>query len=540
MIYLLFTFYIVSILFNKKIRKTVSVLPVGILVCSVLNIFAALIAFFSHNILFLVLGVAASVFILFIFTFRFKQIQVREFEREEQATREAQEMLEGNNAADETYLRAKALFPVGNKFIAHAAEMLRDRKDVSATLAFINQVMIEQMYADGGVILIADDFEDFLAVKALEGNFPPPYKLPDDVPHKIERVRTNFKYAEFKLENSIFGEAATSGVPILIQDGTQDERVYNNGPESFLLPGSYLILPMISKGNVTGIIGLSRDSGNVPFTETDVEIAEMLANYVTEALNLIDALQEEAELTAIENEMAMASKIQNILLPKKLVDTPSLSFGLYAKQAKGVCSDYYDVIRSQEDRSFIIVFDVAGKSIQAVIVMIMIRAIIYLLTSTKQSTLTLLDALNKGITGKISIDHYAGVSFLTYLHNEKAIEYASAGNQALLIWRNKTNKLEMITQATDPIGVSVKSIYTVKKLPFTENDIAILYTDGIIEALNSEGSQFSLQSVSNVIAKNKDLRAKEIAKKLNEQITQFMGKALPRDDQTFVVVKAKN
>ena len=162
-------------------------------------------------------------------------------------------------------------------------------------------------------------------------------------------------------------------------------------------------------------------------------------------------MQDETELNTIENETDIASRIQKILLPKKLIDTTDLNFSVLFNQARGVCSDYYDIIQSQRDRLFCIIADVAGKSIHACIVMVMIRSLLYLITNTAQNTQNILDILNKGITGKISIDHYASISLLTYIPAEKSIEYVNAGTQSLLLWKALTKKLIRLEQKSDPI-----------------------------------------------------------------------------------------
>ena len=450
-----------------------------------------------------------------------------------------QEELINAQRPDETAIRAKELLPVGNTFLIKAAEAVRHRTDIAGILGFINKIMIERLFADGGVILTIGEVEDVLSVKAYGGSYPPPYKLPDDVPHRQEQVATNFRYAEFPLNNSFFGEAAHSAKPILIANALEDDRIVINGEEPFLLPGSLLTLPMVYRDTVVGLISLSRSTEHAPFTDSDVQIGEILASYATAALRLIYDLQEETELNTIENETDIASRIQKVLLPKKLIDTADLSFSVLFNQAKGVCSDYYDIIQNQKDRLFCITADVAGKSIHACIVMVMIRSLLYLITNTTQNTQSILDILNKGITGKISIDHYASISLLAYIPVEKSIEYVNAGTQSLLLWKASTKKLVRLEQKSDPIGVDSKSVYTCKKIQVEKGDIAVLFTDGVVETLNERGESFGLKALAELLAANATSPAKAITEKINKQIKTFIGKTSPHDDQTVMIIKVK-
>ena len=523
---------------NRKNTRSVQLYNIALVVIMLLSIAAA--GSFKHvSIPLASLALGALCFILLVVIASNDAVYRREYTALKTQMELMQEELIKAQRPDETAMRAKELLPVGNTFLIKAAEAIRQQMDTAGILGFINKIMIERLFADGGVILTIGEFEDVLTVKAYGGNYPPPYKLPNDVPHQQEQVATNFRYAEFPLNNSFFGEAARSAKPILIENAQEDSRIVVNGEEPFLLPGSLLTIPMVYRDTVEGLISLSRSTDHAPFTEADVKIGEILASYATAALKLIYDLQEETELNTIENETDIASRIQRILLPKKLIDTPDLNFSVLLNQARGVCSDYYDIIQNQKDRLFCITADVAGKSIHACIVMVMIRSLLYLITNTAQSTQSILDILNKGITGKISIDHYASISLLAYIPSEKSIEYVNAGTQSLLLWKASAKKLVRLEQKSDPIGVDIKSVYTCKKIPVEKGDIAVLFTDGIIETLNDRGEPFGLKALAELLAANASLPAKAITDTINKQLKIFMGKTSPHDDQTVMIIKVK-
>ena len=523
---------------NRKNTRSVQLYNIALVVIMLLSIAAA--GSFKHvSIPLASLALGALCFILLVVIASNDAVYRREYTALKTQMELMQEELIKAQRPDETAMRSKELLPVGNTFLIKAAEAIRQQMDTAGILGFINKIMIERLFADGGVILTIGEFEDVLTVKAYGGNYPPPYKLPNDVPHQQEQVATNFRYAEFPLNNSFFGEAARSAKPILIENAQEDSRIVVNGEEPFLLPGSLLTIPMVYRDTVEGLISLSRSTDHAPFTEADVKIGEILASYATAALKLIYDLQEETELNTIENETDIASRIQRILLPKKLIDTPDLNFSVLLNQARGVCSDYYDIIQNQKDRLFCITADVAGKSIHACIVMVMIRSLLYLITNTAQSTQSILDILNKGITGKISIDHYASISLLAYIPAEKSIEYVNAGTQSLLLWKASAKKLVRLEQKSDPIGVDIKSVYTCKKIPVEKGDIAVLFTDGIIETLNDRGEPFGLKALAELLAANASLPAKAITDTINKQLKIFMGKTSPHDDQTVMIIKVK-
>ena len=289
---------------------------------------------------------------------------------------------------------------------------------------------------------------------------------------------------------------------------------------------------------LVGVAAVSRNPDNVPFSENEVKIGEYLSDFAAEMINLTLNISEASEHAEIENITDTVAKIQRILLPKNLKKVPGLEIGEYFLQERGICSDYYDVI-VQQKRVFIVLADVAGKSIQSAIIMIMIRAILYLITNTDQNTESILDWLNKGITGKIDIDHFASISLLSYEQKTNTIEFIGAGNQAMMIWNNEKNKIELFQQKTDPIGIDVRSTYKSIKIPLHEGDVAALYTDGIIETLNKAGEQYGAARLAKLIADNHSKNSKDIVNKIKNDMTSFIGKAQTHDDRTLLIIKAR-
>ena len=68
-------------------------------------------------------------------------------------------------------------------------------------------------------------------------------------------------------------------------------------------------------------------------------------------------------------------------------------------------------------------------------------------------------------------------------------------------------------------------------------DIIILYTDGVVEALNPQGNQYPVENITNIVRLNYKLSGKEIAGLIKSDIKKFVGTEMLHDDQTLLVVK---
>lgn len=450
---------------------------------------------------------------------------------------EALRLAEINNTTDETYLRAKNLLPLGNEFLVLTANAIRKKVTHQDIYDFILEKMMSEAFADGGIILIVDGEDEVFKVKATSGVFPPPYQLPADVPLKQDRVQTSLKYAQFDFHGNLFADIASGGKPVLVQDPSTNSSIYQNGDESFLKAGSYLFLTLVSDERVIGLVALSRAVESRVFRESDMEICQILGEYCATSIRILDSLDEESEKDLIASEKDLATKIQKLLLPTKMPKIPGIDAGVYFHPALGICSDYYDILWIDDDKMFFVMMDVASKSIQASVIMIMIRTLLNLIASTDRSTDEILDLVNRGVTKKIGIDLFAGLALILYKPSKKKIYYSGAGNISISVFHSAERKFERITQTTDAIGITVNSKYEVAESNVKKGDVVLLYSDGAIEAVNKTGKRFSLQKIYQLVGTNAEKPCKEISKDLEKAYSEFTKDTPEHDDRSVLMIK---
>jgi len=372
-------------------------------------------------------------------------------------------------------------------------------------IASMNAVIVEETGADGGSIYLVDEFDDVIIAKALAGTFPPPFLLPESLPRKQNRIESFMRHAQFRLGETVLGEVAKTGKNIYAPDVAVDGRFPSNGDEDFLRLSSFMAVPLMVEDKIIGVSAVSRNRPGSPFGEADFDRLKLLANFGTLAVSNFFSFLEATERNSIEQTAGIAAEIQRTIIPKKLPQFQSLAIGAYSSPAHGISGDYYDLIRTRSDRIIGVIGDVAGKGVSAALIMVMIRSILHLITNTNRDMATVLDWVNKGIAGKIDIDHYATLGLLSINIVTGEMEYASASHQPLLIYRRASDMVETIDIKSVPIGVERTTTYQRKTLRLQDGDIAVLYTDGIVEVLNEQGKQFGRKNLSQLIARHKNL-----------------------------------
>ena len=430
------------------------------------------------------------------------------------------------------------LIEKGRSFVILASDSFGSKEGMQNLLDSINKTCMEITNADGGAVLMVDDFEDSINVKSFLGVFPPPYKLPAELPHKELRVSTSFKFATFALRDNIFGEIASSGKPEIINSPKDDPRITENGPEDFLKLGSFIFIPIRLRGRgiVIGLIALSKNPGK-KFTQKEFDWALTLAGFAESALKTTISFQVYNEKNEISKESKIAENLQNVLLPKKLPPLQGLSFGSFTMHTEGVCSDAFDVLSVRQDRTSVILMDVAGKGTNSFLVMSMLRSMIRLLVNTPQPAGTILSLANREICGEINFEHFASVALINYNDAKKTVQFSSAGTTPVFLYNAQNQTIERKSLASEPLGVEKTTSYKDIQFTVSPGDIIITYTDGLVEALDASGKQYSLNRLLNIVKTNSKSSGKQIADLVKADMKKFVGSELLHDDQTLLAVK---
>ena len=422
-------------------------------------------------------------------------------------------------------------------FMRNIGNAISERIEIEKVLDYIVQSAVRNTKADGGAVLLIDDFEDILRVKACDGLYPPPYPIPQRIKQKTDNMKEYFEITPIKLGETILGEVAKSGTPLFIRDTKKDPRMEQNTHDDIQYISSIMVIPLVVSNRVLGVLSVSRRGIGNRFSDDDFNNIKSFADYTSLSLDNLFTYLELLEKKEMEREVGIAADIQQKLLPRKLPKFENLQLSAFSIPAKGVSGDYYDIMKLKGGILALVICDVAGKGVPASLVMIMIRSIIHLIAGSKKNTATIVTWINRGITGKIDIDHFATLSYLTYDPVQRVIEYSNAGHHPLLIYRQSSQSFENLDTDGLPLGIEANTTYTLKKTRLNKGDVICLYTDGIIEAMNTKGEQYGYERLSAFLKQHNQEDTSKLTKLISKDIDSFVGKAKQHDDQTLLLLK---
>jgi len=243
----------------------------------------------------------------------------------------------------------------------------------------------------------------------------------------------------------------------------------------------------------------------------------------------------------VKAEAIAAGRIQSLFFPHdRWISPQGYSCQGFCIPCEEVGGDYFDIIPQKDGSMLFLISDVSGHGFSAALVTTMAKTVTSLLDSWEQLTPVNLLLTFNTIFYRLLHKKKMMTVFVVHLDPVKnIISMISAGHlPAVLV--NSTGKTQEIGHPSWPLGMRENYKQKVIEMPMNPGDSLVLYTDGIVEALNWEDKQFGydewLASLGRIIPTFSD------DTDLNEILTDVHTHACGRpftDDVTLLMLRRK-
>ena len=235
----------------------------------------------------------------------------------------------------------------------------------------------------------------------------------------------------------------------------------------------------------------------------------------------------------IQDDLSVASKIQAAMLPQFTEKMASeLEIAVYHKQLAEVGGDYYDFFKTCKGNYAIGVFDISGHGVSAALVMTYLKAQFMSVLENLGSPKQIVESVNNSCHEFLkTVKKYATVNFVVI--DEASLRYVSGGGFGLLL----SGKERKVFEKRDAFLGLRRRPFHEHELPFAKGDLLALYTDGIVEAQNDQGEDYSVQRLNDLIVGNAKKPVQEILDRCLEDYRKFRSK--DSDDITMLILRKK-
>ena len=251
---------------------------------------------------------------------------------------------------------------------------------------------------------------------------------------------------------------------------------------------------------------------------------------------LREALETRDRLVALENELDVASRMQQSILPTVFPEVEGFQIFGHMEPAREVGGDFFDIVNLEGGRFGLTIADVSGKGVAAGLFMMSSR------TLMKGSAIGIPDPgkVLEEVNDLLEADNEAAM-FVTLFYavldpETGTLQYANGGHNPPLIVRpgGESTLLPM----TGGVALGVMSGFTFRQdeVTLAPGEIAVLYTDGVSEAMDANDEEFGVERLQAVFTERQPQNAREVSEAVFDAVHAFAGETPQSDDITCLIV----
>ena len=290
-----------------------------------------------------------------------------------------------------------------------------------------------------------------------------------------------------------------------------------------------------------GVLVLANGPLGGPFSQADFVVFKSIAEQSAFALYNAIIYFMANEKKRLDHDLEIARDIQRILLPSEAPAIDGFQINGINAPARQVSGDYFDYIQVDEERLGVAIADVSGKGVPASLIMAICRSVLRAEAARNPSPADVLRKVNRQLYPDIKEDMFISMAYLILDHQRNGITLARAGHDAPLLYQRRSEIVAPVKSPGMVVGIDSGSVFDRLTVDFAvsleRDDCLVLYTDGVTEALNTEGDEFGVDRLMQSVRSSAKDGAQAIVKKIIQEVRDFSGPAPQNDDMTLIAIR---
>jgi sigma-B regulation protein RsbU (phosphoserine phosphatase) len=309
------------------------------------------------------------------------------------------------------------------------------------------------------------------------------------------------------------------------------------------------------------------------------QLGELAEAFNEMSANIESLLQERVKHERLEREVEIAAEVQAQLFPRRVPLLRASEIVGECRAARGVAGDYYDYVEIAPGLIAFALGDVAGKGVSAALVMSNLQAALRaqatilaerMRTSAARAAATsvvgggsssggsgqnvempcgvtgvdiecaveqMAASINEQLCHSTDSNRFATLFIALYDDESRVLRYTNAGHNDALLIRAGSGAIEHLTEGGTVLGAFEWARYTEARTTLERGDVLVIYSDGISEADNPRGAEYTEHRLAHLVRKNRDKTADELRQLIFTEVDNWTGGQERDDDQTVVILK---
>jgi sigma-B regulation protein RsbU (phosphoserine phosphatase) len=251
--------------------------------------------------------------------------------------------------------------------------------------------------------------------------------------------------------------------------------------------------------------------------------------------------ERERQNAVLERDMALAQEVQQYLYPRVRPTFSGANVCGIATPARMVSGDLYDFLSFSKSEVGLLCADVSGKGVSAALMMAHLQALargrlLPLDGNTRPAPDAFVTVLNRELRGRFGNNRYATMFYGEFDCQSAVLRYINAGHcPPILI--SAAGEAMKLAGGDLPVGLFPEIRYQELRLTLSKGRALVVYTDGVTDALNSQGEEFGEERLMGYCKSlPQGANAEAICMLLSRQVTEWAAGVEQFDDTTILVL----
>ena len=303
--------------------------------------------------------------------------------------------------------------------------------------------------------------------------------------------------------------------------------------------GMQLVVPLVTHGELVGLLSLGPRLSEQEYSREDRKLLDDLAGYAAPAVRVAQLVrQQKAEVqerSRLEQELKVATLIQQQFLPKELPHLPGWDVAAYYQPAREVGGDFYDFIDLPDGQVGIVCGDVTDKGVPAALIMAKTHSILRADAPRLINPGEVLARANTLLAAEMPPNMFVTCLYAVLNPQTGQLRYANAGHP-LPYRRTGSGTVDELRATGMPLGLLDGMEYEEAETILQPGETILLHSDGVAEAHRADREMFGFPRLAEMVAKGEP--GQDLIDDVLLELRSFVGNdAEQEDDITLVTVQ---
>jgi sigma-B regulation protein RsbU (phosphoserine phosphatase) len=200
----------------------------------------------------------------------------------------------------------------------------------------------------------------------------------------------------------------------------------------------------------------------------------------------------ESVVVDVSQDWMAACGLQERFMKIPCVATPGLKHHARCRQMRALGGDCFHFAPLPCGRLALAVADASGKGLAAALMIANVQSSLRTAALfAPEAPAAVVGAVNRQLYACSPAERYATLFYGVFDEDAQTLHYVNAGHNPAVVMR-RDGAITWLDASAPPVGLFAEVVYQPKTLKLFSGDLIIAYTDGLIEATNTDGEEWGV------------------------------------------------